>query len=254
MTRRQDEMRLPERGKLCQIAANCGNSGTGWHDRRRQCQIQTRRPEDFSTPFVPAQCNQLGMRGVRIFCYGPPSQPMGDVFGEIEPARPWVKPSLSIGEELIERIDLDELDARRRVDLLARHTLEDGLHHAVVARVAVMIGILEQVAALPDERVVDAPRVDAEAGEPRAAAAVQHARHLEPEPEDVPLERAVRADRFVRKPRDLVEGQHVPAERARDGAAALGTEIEGEKHSGHDSCAIGRVQATAADAAPTVSH
>ena len=53
------------------------------------------------------------------------------------------------------------------VNLLTTHALEYRLHHAVVARVAVMIGTLEQVAALAQERVVDTPAVHSDALEPR---------------------------------------------------------------------------------------
>ena len=70
------------------------------------------------------------------------------------------------GIELVHRVDRQKLDAGDRVDPLAAHALEHGVHHAVGASVAIVIGVLEQVAALADERVVDAPAVDADAVEP----------------------------------------------------------------------------------------
>ena len=132
-------------------------------------------------------------------------------------------------KKLIQRVDLDELDAGDLVDLLAAHALEYRLHHAVGARVAVVIGILQQVAALAQERVVDAPAVHSDALEPGVRHDFKTTLHLEPQPENVPPQRAVRPDGFVLKSAHLVEGQDAGPERADDGAPALGSEIECEE-------------------------
>ena len=56
---------------------------------------------------------------------------------------------------------------------------------------------------------------------------VEGAAHLEPEPQDVPLQRAVLAHRLVGKAVDLADIQDVGAQPSDYGTAALGTEIEG---------------------------
>lgn len=80
--------------------------------------------------------------------------------------------------------------------------------------------------ALADERKVAAPRVDAEAFHAGAFEAIETPAHLEPEPQDVPLERAVLPDRFVRETMDFANVQKVRAQPADNGTAALSTEIE----------------------------
>ena len=51
---------------------------------------------------------------------------------------------LAGGVELIEGVEGKELDAGDRIDLVGRHPLEDRVHDAVGAHVAVVIGVLDQ--------------------------------------------------------------------------------------------------------------
>ena len=71
-----------------------------------------------------------------------------------------------------------------------------------------MIGILDESAALVEERIVDAPRIDADAVEPRGPRRVQAPPHLGPEAIDVPPQRSTLADRPIREAMDLLDVEH----------------------------------------------
>ena len=86
---------------------------------------------------------------------------------------------------------------------------------------------------LADERVVAAPGIDAKAFEARSRGAVERAPHLEPEPQDVPVQRAVLPDRLVRESMDLTDVEDAGSQPADDSAAAFGAEIERQELSTH---------------------
>ena len=135
------------------------------------------------------------------------------------------------GVQLIQRVERQELDAGDGVDLVGRDAFEHGLHDAVGALVAIVIRVLQEDALLADERVVAAPGVDADAVDRRGGRALHPLLDLEPDAQDVPVERAVLADRLVDEAVDLADVEHARAEPAEHGAAALGSEIERQKMS-----------------------
>ncbi len=135
------------------------------------------------------------------------------------------------GVQLIERVEGQELDARDGVDLVGRDAFEHGLHDAVGALVAIVIGVLQEDALLADERVVAAPGVDADAVDGRAGGALHPLLELEPDPQHIPVERSVLPDGLVDEPVDLADVEHAGAEPAEHGTAALGSEIERQKMS-----------------------
>ena len=137
------------------------------------------------------------------------------------------------GVELIQRVEGQELDAGDRVDLFARHALPDRFHDPVGARVAVVVRVFEQVAVLAEERVVAAPGVDADALERRVGGLVETAPDLEPQPEDVPLERAAVPDRLVGEPAHFVQGERAGVQPPEHRPSALRAEIDCEKMSTH---------------------
>ena len=69
------------------------------------------------------------------------------------------------GAELEERVDLHELDAGRLEDLGRGHACEGVLHHAAAAAVPVVVGVAEERALGVQQGEVDAPGVDADAGD-----------------------------------------------------------------------------------------
>ena len=97
-----------------------------------------------------------------------------------------------------------------------------------------MIRVLDEVAPLADERVIDPPAVDADALQPRAAKVFERAPHLPPELEDVPLQGTVLTDRLVRKAVDLADTEDATVQRAEHRPAAFGAEIERKKVGRHN--------------------
>src|SRR2546426_11916460 len=110
---------------------------------------------------------------------------------------------------------------------------EHRLHHSGVPGVPIMIGVLEEVAALAKERVIDAPGIDGDAGKPRVRGTLETPFQLQPQTENVPLQRAIPSDRFVLETVDLLKAQDPRPKPTDDGAAAFGAEVEGEEISAH---------------------
>src|SRR5438128_12568672 len=84
------------------------------------------------------------------------------------------------------------------------------------------------MSALADERLIAAPRVEADAVEPDVRHTFERALHLQPQPENVPAQRPLLPDRLVREPADLVDVEHAGAKPSEDRAPAFCAEIEGE--------------------------
>src|SRR4030095_7913768 len=98
----------------------------------------------------------------------------------------------------------------------------------VVARIAVVVRVLQQITSHTNERVVHAPSVHAEAFERPIRDARERALHLEPDTQDVPLDSAVLPNRLVGEPVDLLELDRPGVEASEHRPAALGAEVEGE--------------------------
>ena len=137
--------------------------------------------------------------------------------------------------ELEQRVERQELDAGHRVDLVGRQALEDRLHDAVGTAVTVVVGVLEQAAVLGDERVIATPGVDANAVEGCRGQALERPPHLQPQPEDVPLQTAALPYGVVWKPVQLPDVEQAVVQPPENGAAAFRAEIERQKLSAHSS-------------------
>ena len=129
-------------------------------------------------------------------------------------------------EELVDRVDRHQLDAGRGIDLFAGHDGQRVGHGGGVARVAIMIGVLEQLALGAEERVIDAPRIDGDAGQRRVAHERERVPHLAPQGLDVPAQRPCLCQRRVREAMELVDADQSALEARQNGAAAFGSEIE----------------------------
>ena len=89
-----------------------------------------------------------------------------------------------------------------------------------------MIGVLEQLALRAEERVVDAPRIDGDAGQRRVAHERERVAHLAPQGMDVPAQRPCLRQRRIREAMELVHADDPGLEARQNGAAAFGSEIE----------------------------
>ena len=93
-----------------------------------------------------------------------------------------------------------------------------------------MARIIEQQAVAAQQCEIDAPGIDADAVEDEFALAGgdgDAVLNLVPQPQDVPVERALHADRRIGKAVELLHGQSVAGEAAQQRAPTLGAEIDG---------------------------
>src|SRR6185369_7559660 len=106
---------------------------------------------------------------------------------------------MDVRVELEERVDRHQLDAGRRVDLGGGDDREDTLEGAGRARVAIGDRLLDQAAGAVEEAVVDAPGVDADRSDARAAARGERLRDLAQRRDDLG-EEVARAPAQGRRP------------------------------------------------------
>jgi hypothetical protein len=133
------------------------------------------------------------------------------------------------GQQLIERVDGRELNARPGEDLGAWHPFERRLHHPPGARVPIVHRIPEQPAVVPQQSEVHAPGIHADAGERAAGlpgASGKPVLDVAPEPEDVPVQGVVDVDRDVWKAMHLFEGQALAVQTPQHHAPALGAQVD----------------------------
>jgi hypothetical protein len=136
------------------------------------------------------------------------------------------------GVELVERIELHDLDARRAVDLLpGQHLGEILLGGAVGVRVAVGVGESQQRAVLADEGEIDAPGVDADRGDfdPFAGGGAQSLAKVFVERKDIPVIMSAQRQDGIRETGQFLEDELSVPERAENGAAAGGPQVEGDE-------------------------
>ena len=124
--------------------------------------------DQLARPVAGARVEQPGRRGVRRLVGQLAAEPEREQVGdERDPLGGGERGRALVGQQLEDGVDRHRLDAGRRVQLGGGHALERALDHPVRARVAVVERQPEHAAALVEQRVVDAPGVDADA---RAAA------------------------------------------------------------------------------------
>ena len=113
-------------------------------------------------------------------------------------------------QQLIQRVELHELQAGVAEDFLAADDAEGLFHHAVGAAVAVMVGIAQQFVAASQQAEIDAPGIDADAGDavgPFAAGGPQALADVRPLAQQVPIQMAGDFDRAVLEAVDLFQPQ-----------------------------------------------
>ena len=153
------------------------------------------------------------------------AEPVGEQVGdEREPLRGGERGRALVGEQLEDGVDRQRLDAGGRVQLGLRDAAERALLHAGGALVAVVEGQAEHAAVAVEQRVVDRPGVDADAGQrPGAAQALER---LGEQVQEVPAQAVGQAHRPVVEAVDLLERHALALEAAGDDAAAGGAEVD----------------------------
>ena len=138
------------------------------------------------------------------------------------------------GQELVEGVDGEELDACGLVDLLLRHEPEGLLHHALRARVTVVVGVRDERSSPIQKPEVHAPGIYPNTLDlllPHGFR--QPVLDLREYPQYVPVQPVGQLDRRIREAVDLFE-RHPPAVEAPEhDPPALGTEVDREVPGAH---------------------
>src|SRR5204863_954860 len=139
------------------------------------------------------------------------------------------------GAELEDRVDRHQLDAGSVVELAGGDSRERRLHSALAACIAVVYRVAEQSPVAVAEREVDSPRVDADRVDAVSCLARREPEPVEDavvEPEDVPVERSVRAHRDVREAVQLGDREPLAVEDTERDATTLRSQVHG-RHCRH---------------------
>ena len=153
-------------------------------------------------------------------------------------------------EQLEQRVERQELDTGRLVDLLHRNEREGLLHRAGAAAVAMMERVRDQGALPVEQAEIAAPRVDSHAAHAIAAPGelAERGADLAEQAEHVPVEAVGQPDRPVREPARLRQVEPRAVEPSDERPAALGAEIERHAHVTHRRLLEG--ETTASDRRP----
>ena len=134
-------------------------------------------------------------------------------------------------QELIDRVERQELQAGDLVDPLARDEPERGLDHAVGPGVAVVDRVAQQGVARGRPGRSRRPRYRRRRRRARRRSRGRLAQgrlDLVEEPGEVPVERVEHPDRPVGEPVDLLQGEPLAVEPAQQPPAALGPQVQGQ--------------------------
>ncbi len=216
------------------IGADVPDDRSRFHHLRQNPRRHVEHAQEVGRPRPRPRIDELRRRRIGELGGHVASQPVVHQIGNRPERRRRVDEAggrAACGVQLIERVEGQELNAGDRVDLVGRNAFEDGLHDAVGALVAIVIRVLEQHALLADERVVAPPGVDADAFDRRGGRPLHPLLDLEPDPQHIPLERAVLSNGLVDEAVDLADVENARAEPPEHSAAALGSEVERQKMS-----------------------
>jgi hypothetical protein len=227
VTRRGHDRRARQRP--AHIRTQASEHGPGFDHRRQQSRRDPELREQRHRPVAGPRIHELGGGGVGVFGDPGAGQPVVQQVGHGQHGRRGVDQlgrRLAGRVELVERVEGQELDAGDRIDLVGGDPFEDRVHDPIGADIPVVVRVLDQGAVLAEQGEVAAPGVDAEALDPGDVQTLERPTHLEPEPQDVPLQRPVLPHRLVGKPMDFADVEDIPAQPADDRTTALSTEIE----------------------------
>ena len=210
--------------------------GAGLHERSEEMPRKSEPIKHVEGPVAAAGVETLRGRGVRPLVGSlPRQQPVKEVGDHQESVgcRQHGRVLPFQGKQLIERVQLHELQAGGREDLVAGHDRLGGSEHSLGTGIAVADGIGQQRAVGRQEGEVNAPGIDADAPH-RAAMAdcggPQAGDHLLPQPHQIPDEFAPHRDRSVLEAVNLFQFQQPAVESPRHDPPAGGAQIDRQCH------------------------
>ena len=226
-----DHLRRSEAGFGGELRPQRSEARARLDDRAEDPPRQAEPLEHAEGPVVGLWIETLRGRGIRPFVrplvrkepvkqIGDHQQPVGG--GEHG------RVGVAHGQELVERIELHELQARGREDLRAGHRRLGLREHSAGARIAIADGLAEQLVVGTEKGEIDAPGIDADARHVRAVPTSrepQPLHHFLPQPRQIPDEPAAERHRPVLEPMNLLEFEQPPVERAGHHPASRSSQI-----------------------------
>ena len=187
-------------------------------------------------PVTGERVEHLAGACVRVLGDRAPAQEVGEEVAHHE--QPVRRAELRVAgachrEQLVQRVDGHELDARGAVDLRAGNDREGLVDHARGPCVAIVDGVAQEAAARVEKAEVDAPGVHPDGGGRAVGSRRPEARgDVAEEAQEIPVERPVQHDRHVREPVDVVERQAPAVEGTDHDAAALRAQVDRDQAEG----------------------
>src|SRR5215208_1984720 len=221
------------------LFGNLGETWTAFGGRRDDGPEDARREihplEEVPSPSTLLEIEELRSCGVGILAGLLAGEPVVHQVGDQEHSLGGLEEGRSPhGEELVEGVYREELDACDLVDLLLRHEPEGLLHHALCARVTVVVGVRDERPFPIQKPEVHAPGIYSYALDlllPHGFR--QPVLDLREEPQNVPVQPIGQADGRVREAMDLFERDAPAVEAPEHDAPALGPEVYREIPGAH---------------------
>ena len=226
----------PDR-RACRLAGQIGQKrpevGARGHDLGQESARCPHSLDEIGIPLASDGVEALARTCDRVLGHAPPGQEVVEQVGHHEqPLRLLEQRIVGFAhrEQLAQRVDGHELDARAPIDLGPRHPAEGARKDALRPSVAVVDGVREQPSAAVEQAEVDTPRVHPD----RRDRAVRlgppdRGDYVLEKAQEVPVEGPAQADRDIRETVALAELQALAVQRSDDPAAAFGAEVEGEQ-------------------------
>src|SRR5215813_865086 len=116
VTRGSDHFGVAEFRKRCQFTREISENRATRNDFRCRGNVQAKLFEDRVTPIVRTECDQAGVRGIRVFADALAAKAIGHEFGDVEPRGIGAGASQLVRIELVESVDTENLDASQFVE------------------------------------------------------------------------------------------------------------------------------------------
>ena len=225
------------------------------HQRERQAQPG----EERLVPTAVGGAEELGRGSVRTLPGQRAAESVVAQVGDHQQPRRSFRPALPrLRDELVDRVERQELDARAAEDLRAAEERADLVHDSVGAVVAIADRVLEQLSLAVEEAVVDRPRIDADRLQPaaqlrrRGPPAADAGPDPFEQPREIPSQMTGDPPWGVVETVRLAERQRRATDASDHRAAAARAEVDGkmEDGRGHGKATLSRPRGAPRPAAP----
>ncbi len=234
MARGSDYGRARQRGR--NVALETADDRARIDDGSQQPRRKIQTVEEAGRPGARVRVHHLRSRGVGVLGDEVAGEPVIQQVGDSGQSVGGIDHRGSRaagGEKLVERVERQKLDSGDGIELVTRNALKNGVHDSIGAGVPIMIRRFEQRAAFIEQRIVDAPSVDAETIERGNRKLAETPLHLRPQALNIPAQRRLRRKGLIGKAADLGHVENAGSKAPQHRPPALGSQIERQKVRAH---------------------